>query len=140
MRIWQRNEFTFPNRARNTLRDLRDYRDGDLGDSNPQRSPASDRPVERNEQGRTCVQKVVAINNLVDRLPLRFMRQTELVLLPSGSSSKVQFRLFTPVSGAVPCNLASQFISKSLRFGFPNELLLNWHLVQDVLCLYKCTL
>jgi hypothetical protein len=66
MRIWQRDEFTFPDRVRNTLWDLHDYRDGDLGDSHPQHSPASDRPVERNEQGRACVQKVDGINNLVD--------------------------------------------------------------------------
>jgi hypothetical protein len=65
MRTWQRDEFTFPDRARNTIWDLHDYRDGDLGGSNPQRSPASDRPVERNEQGRTCVQKVDGISDLV---------------------------------------------------------------------------
>jgi hypothetical protein len=68
MRIRQRDEFTFPDRARNTLWDLHDYRDGDFRDSNPQRSPASDRPVERKEQGRTCVQKVDGINDLVDWL------------------------------------------------------------------------
>ncbi len=53
MRIWQRDEFTFPDRVRNTIWDLHDYRDGDLGDSNPQRAVlASDRPVERNERTR----------------------------------------------------------------------------------------
>ena len=66
MRTWQRDEFTFPDRARNTIWDLHNYRDGDLGDSNPQRSPASDRPVERNEQGRTCVQKVDGIDDLIN--------------------------------------------------------------------------